>query len=618
MNALLERAVQAHRNGHLETAVTLYEQMIARGAQSSELQFNLAMAEHGRGRLDSAIASMRRAVALSPGDTALHNNLGGMLLEHGELDAAAAIFTAALKADPTQRNVLFNLGSLEQRRGHLEAAARCFRAIIDHHGADPETINRLSNTMMDLGDAEGAIALLKTSCNQQPDPRNYNNLGLALRATGHPAEATGAYRQALAMAPGFAGAHNNLGNLLLEQGDSDAALTHLRRATELAPDSVHIHTNLGIAQQATGRFKDAEVSLQRANAIDPNFAAAKRHLSLIGGRGDLQSQVTECRALLKQTDLPEGERAHLHFALGKLLDELQEYDQAFTHYQRGNAQVRKGISFSAEAFTCSVDEVMDCFDEMLLARSPLTAHTSPRSVMVVGMPRSGTSLVEQVLASHPQISGAGELSFFSDLEGRLAELTGAGPYPGCARALNARQTQGIAEEYLAVLNACDGDSRYVIDKLPSNARRLGLIQLVLANARVIYCTRDARDLGLSNYFQYFTRHLDFAYDLYELGVATREHERIMEHWREHLSLPIIEIAYEHMVTDLEACTRTMLEFLDLPFDPRCLDFHRTQRTVRTASSWQVRQPLYASSAGRWQHYAGHLSPLLEGLAAPTR
>ncbi len=607
--------MQAHREGRLDAAIASYEQAVARGVESAELQCNLAMAQQGRGQLGPAIICMRQAVALSPRDATLHNNLGGMLLEHGELDAAAAAFAAALDIDPTHRSALFNLGNLEQRRGRLEAAAEYFRRVIDHHGADAAAVNNLATALVELGDVQDAIRLLETSCDGHPDPRSYNNLGLALRAAGRPEQAAAAYHRALSMEPGYAEAHNNLGNMLMDEGDSATALTHLRKATELAPDAARFYSNLGNAQQSTGLFDEAEASLQRAIEIDPSFAIAKRHLTLIGGRRDLQLQIQECNALLDQADLPESEHAHLHFALGKLLDEVRDYDQAFEHYQRGNALVRKGFDYSAEAFTRRADEIVRCFDEVLQIHGPVTGHSSSRPVFVVGMPRSGTSLVEQVLATHPQISGAGELAFFVDLEGRLAQLTGGGSYPDCVRTLDANQTLGLAEEYLGILDACDHDSRYVIDKLPGNALRLGLIQLLLPNARVIYCTREARDIGLSNYFQYFTGRQDFAYDLYEIGVALQTHERVMEHWRKCLALPVLEVPYEQMVDDLEPCIRRMLAFLDLPFEPRCLEFHRTQRTVRTASSWQVRQPLYASSVGRWRNYAKYLDALIEGLGA---
>ena len=605
--------MQAHREGRLDDAIASYDEAVALGMESAKLQCNLAMAHHSRGQLGPAIICMRQAVALSPRDTTLHNNLGGMLLEHGELDAAAAAFTAALDIDPSHRSTLFNLGNLEHRRGRVEAAAQCFRRVIDHHGADAGAVNNLATALIELGDAQGAISLLETSSGEHPGPHSHNNLGLALRAVGRPEQAAAAYRRALSAAPDFAEAHNNLGNLLINEGDSATALIHLRRATELSPDAARFYSNLGTAQQSTGLFDEAKVSLQRAVELDPSFAIAKRHLTLIGGGRDLQLEINECNTLLDQTGLPESERAHLHFALGKLLDEVRDFDRAFEHYQRGNVLVRKSITYDSEAFTRRVDETIRCFDEVLLARNSVSGHPSPRPVFVVGMPRSGTSLVEQVLATHPQVTGAGELVFFADLEGRLAQLTGGGPYPGCVRTLDAKQTLGLAEKYLGVLDACDHESRYVIDKLPGNALRLGLIQLLLPNARVIYCTREARDVGLSNYFQYFTGRQDFAYDLYEIGVAIQAHERVTKHWRKRLTLPILEVAYEQMVDDLEPCIRSMLAFLELPFEPQCLEFHRTQRTVRTASSWQVRQPLYASSVGRWRDYAKHLTPLIEGL-----
>ena len=243
----------------------------------------------------------------------------------------------------------------------------------------------------------------------------------------------------------------------------------------------------------------------------------------------------------------------------------------------------------------------------------MTASEVP--VFIVGMPRSGTSLIEQILASHPQAAGAGELPevprFADAMRGVLGAEIG---YPQCAAELDAGSIESFAQSYLQRLRETDSNAVRVSDKMPANCWHLGLIAVALPNARVIHCQRDPMDTALSIFFRRFTRGHPYAYALADIAAELRGYESMMAHWREQLPLRMLELSYEDLVDNLESGTRALLDFLDLPFDERCLRFHDTERLVHTASAWQVRQPLYSSAVGRWRHYAEQLEPLRRALA----
>ena len=236
------------------------------------------------------------------------------------------------------------------------------------------------------------------------------------------------------------------------------------------------------------------------------------------------------------------------------------------------------------------------------------------------MPRSGTTLVEQILASHPLVHGAGELEYFREVAARLPDMLDSGePYPNCLRELDASRARAIAADYLAELRARGGAGvERVVDKMPLNFEHVGLIALTLPRARFIHCRRDARDLCLSIYFQHFASRNEYAYSFADIADYHGIYEGYMAHWRRVLPGRILDVDYEALVEDLEGVTRTMLAHLDLAFDEQCLRFHETERAVGTASHWQVRQPLYSDSVGRWRHYASHLEPLLDALGDAGR
>jgi tetratricopeptide (TPR) repeat protein len=313
--------------------------------------------------------------------------------------------------------------------------------------------------------------------------------------------------------------------------------------------------------------------------------------------------------LLEGGAQPLNDRTAVHFALGKAYLDAQDPARAFDHLRRGSRLKRDTFQYDASATAAWMARIAEVFSPSLMTRLSGAEAGDPSSVpiFVVGMPRSGTTLVEQILASHPQVQGAGELAAL-----RLV-ADSAGAYPDSALQLSPDRVRAMGRQYMARIAPLLTRPR-LVDKMPANFLYAGLIRLILPNARIIHCQRNAADTCLSCYTKLFAAEQLFSYDLAELGRFHRDYERLMAHWRTVLPADrLIEVHYEDVVDDLPAQARRMVEWLGLPWDEACLNFHETKRVVRTASLSQVRQPIYATSKGRWRRYAPYLGPLLEEL-----
>jgi tetratricopeptide (TPR) repeat protein len=501
------------------------------------------------------------------------------------------------------------------------------------------------------GDRENALLFLQRAVRINPNNEHYlNNLGMVYQASGTLPEAINAYRAALRIQPALAAAHSNLGCALADQRDYANAEHHCREAIRLQPSLAAAHNNLGRIHFVRGEVPQAKACFEQAVRLNAGMVDAHRNLGHIFrelGQFDaarreyeivLRLNPRETRALYSlslikkhvvddQADLDRletrledpllstSERAELNFALGKICDECGLYDKAFRHFQRANSLVRP--PFDRNLCQTMVGQWMTAFTRERYASAGPGGSDSDLPVFIVGMPRSGTSLVEQMLASHPLVHGAGELAELQEISTNLeASQNGATPYPASLFTMSQIELAVLAEGYLNRRRAECGNAVRVTDKMPANFLLLGLIPRLFPNARVIHCVRDPRDTCLSCYFTDFSFRPSFAYDLEDLGFFHRVHDRIMEHWRSVLPMQILDVCYEDLVREPEAMGRKMVEFCGLEWDEGCLKFFQNPRPVRTASAWQVRQPIYSSAMGRWRSYAKHLEPLLRALGLP--
>jgi tetratricopeptide (TPR) repeat protein len=537
------------------------------------------------GKREEALTEGREALRLDPECVEAHMVLGLVLGQQGRLPEAETAFLQALRVEPDRAEAALHLGTALREQGHLERAAGYLRHALD---------------------LQPGLAAA------------HSQLGLVLSDLGQLEEAATAYREALRLEPDLVPALSHLGILLEELGQPGEGQRLLERALTLGPGQrqVHVHHGMSLANQ--GRLPEARAQFLQALTLDPDCAAALFFLARDGQHSFTEADVSRMRDLLGRDTLRPRDRINLHFALARVHDRRGEYDEAFRHCDQGNAHKRdllrrQGNAFQPEVHAQLVDRLMAAFSPAHFDRTRSFGSARELLVFIVGMPRSGTSLVEQILASHPAVFGAGEIRALRNFVTELpAALSISAEYPECLAGLDRATAAILAERYVDGLRRLGGEKVRVTDKTPANFHHLGLIATLLRGARIIHCRRDPRDVCWSCYFQNF-REVPFACDLGLLGAYYREYDRLMAHWKKVLPIPILDVGYEELVVDPNRISRTILTHCGLPWDDACARFHETQRLVRTASNLQVRQPVYRKSVGYWKNYAAHLQPLFEAL-----
>ena len=549
---LAERFRQAsldHRAGRFATAEAGYREVLAAAPEFPGAALNYALLARSTGRLSLALELAGRAVASQPRESAAHATFGNLLLERERVRDAVAAYRTALELDPGHVNARFNLGGALRRSGEPEAAVSEFRRLVERFPEDPEFWIGLGGALLDAGSLRDAME---------------------------------AHQRALALSPDHPDALTELGLAHVDAGEFEEAGRCYRRVIDGRPSHPHVWLNYS----KTRRFVPAD-------------------------RPEIE-EAEEVAERLDARSAPGPERGDVHFALGKMYDDLGEYDLAFEHFRRGNQILERHTPFDSGELDRLVEDIEAGFDEAWFDRVRGWGDPSPRPIFIVGMPRSGTTLVEQILASHPEVHGAGELIRIPNLAQGLLGSGGSGLRVAAA-ALAREDLEAAARDYLDYVDARAGAAARTTDKLPENYRHLGLIAAMLPNAPIVHVSRDPMDVCVSNYLVRFQWGHAYSYDFASLACEYRAYERLMRHWRAVLPSPVHEQPYESLVESLESESRRLVELCGLDWDDRCLDFHLTERSVHTASGWQVRQPIYRRSVHRWRNYERHLGPLREAL-----
>jgi tetratricopeptide (TPR) repeat protein len=578
--------VIALQNGRYELAIDFFGRAIRRNNQVANFHSNMGLALRGIGRLDDAVAHLSRTVALNPEHCGALNSLGLALKDQGKLEEAAARLRQALALKPDYAEAQLNLGTVALAQGRLEEAAAHYRRAL-------------------AGRPEYADA--------------HYNLATTLSHQGKSDEALAHFQRALAIKPDFAEAHYNLANVLRERDDLDAAKVHYERAIAANPGYADAYNNLGAALADLGRPSPAIDAYHKAIALSPRRGAYYLNLANTERLAANDPHLSAMEALAADAPaLPEQDRIELAFALGKAYYHVGQRERSFQHLLLGNALKRKTLAYDEAATLGRLKRIQSVFDAKLLRAGKRKGNPSHVPVFIIGIPRSGTSLIEQILASHPIVHGAGEIDAFERVVAEFGSPDGISPpFPELVRFLPAEHLRQLGTRYLAAIRAAAPAAARIINKMPANYRYAGLIHLALPNARIIHVRRDPVDTCLSCFSTLFTSGgIQYSYDLGELGRYYRAYEALMAHWRKVLPAGVmLEVQYEGIVDDLETQARRIVAHCGLDWNERCLAFHTTARPVRTASAVQVRRPIYRSSVGRWRPKEELLQPLLAALAA---
>ncbi len=609
-------AIQHHQAGRLQAAEQICRQILVVQPNQADAWHLLGVIAHQVGKQGFAVEYIGRAIGLKGDAAAFHNSLGNALEDQGKLDEAVACYRRVVELKPDDTEAHNSLGIALNEQGKLDEAVACYRRALELEPGYAQAHNNLGIALREQGKLDEAIASCRRALELKPDfAEAHNNLGNALKDQGKPAEAVPCYRRAVELKSDFVAAHSNLGSALRDQGKLDGAVACYRRALELKADFAEAHGNLGSALEEIGDLRGAEDSLRAALRHNPRFAFAHYKLAeLLGGKlpeKDLAAQ----RRLLEESELTDAQRWLLHFGLAQVLDARGEYAGAAEHLARGNALQlsewrKRGQQYDPIAHESFVTRLIGVSTPDFFERVRGFGLESELPVFVVGLPRSGTTLIEQILASHSHVFGAGEITLARDTWAMLA-----GQGADCIEGLGRldRQTAGrLASRHLERLRTFSSAALRIVDKMPENYLYLGLLASLFPRAKLIHCRRDLRDVAVSCWMTHF-QEIRWARDQQQMASRFDEYQRLMEHWRKVLPVPLLEVDYEETVGDLEGVARKLVAWCGLAWEPSCLEFHQAKRPVRTASAVQVRQPIFRTSVGRWKHYEHALHGLFARL-----
>jgi tetratricopeptide (TPR) repeat protein len=612
--------VIALQEGRIADGMGLLEGVIARHPDVAAAHAHLATGHQARRQFAAAVASYERALALDPDDAATHYGLGAALLAMRRFEDAAACYRRAIALDPDYIEAHAHLGVALQELGRHEEACACYVQALALDPDYPEAEFGLGTALGLLKRKEEALAHFRRAVALKPDfVKARLALARLLRLLQRSDEALPHLEHALAIHPDGAEQHFDLALVLGDLRRYDDAIAQYEKVIAMAPEHAHAHQNLGEVLRQLGRLSEADRMTERAIALDPNNAQA--FFNLTQGKktraGDPHLAMLE--DLAGRADaLTEEARVLVHFALGKALADIGEHQRSFDELLRGNALKRHQLAYNEADALARLERLRRGFSPELMRRSRGQGDPSTLPVFILGMPRSGSTLIEQILAGHPKVHAAGELP---DWQNAMTTI-GSGERGAAGSTLGSRRLRALATTYVAGLAALAPTAERVTDKLPGNFQTLGLIHLALPNARIIHTRRDPVDTCLSCFSILFANELQpYTYDLGELGRVYRAYHALMGYWRSVLPEgAMLEVDYEDVVNDLEGQARRIVAFCGLDWDGACLAFHTVERAVRTASIVQVRQPIYRSSVGRWRPRDELLRPLLDALgplAAPA-
>jgi tetratricopeptide (TPR) repeat protein len=613
----LETAIGHQQTGFWREAEELYRQVLAADPDNVDALNLLSVIAQDTGRYAEAVDLLGRALAIDPDFAEALTNQARVLDFLRRPEEALKASTRAVELDPDLGEAWQQLGLANVRLSRGADALNAFRKA---EALLPDSIDvqaGLAEAAKLMADHAAVADALQSVLAARPDDVNaLIDLGIAFNELKRTDDATPLLRHALELSPDNPHALIALAVALhRQQADAEELVAICRRALDLVPNSVDVQVLKGSALTWLGRFDEAKDAFERVLCLRPDHEEARSFLASlvtdVGGEQDL----TMLRTRIEDTHLTALNRAAAGHMVGRILERASDYDGAFEAYDRGNRimseRVREtGKQFDRAELQYYVDWAISAFTADLFAKQQPYGDPSELPVFIVGMPRSGTSLVEQILSSHPAVFGVGERK---DMELILQRITLRGSRADPAQWEPTLARVEVAQQ-IAALREMAGGAMRVTNKIPDNILVLGQIALLFPNARVIMCERDPRDVGLSCFTSFFSEELPWSTNLDDIGFRAMSIKRLLEHWRRVVPLRMTEVRYENLIANQEAESRRLIDFLGLEWDPACLNFQNNKKGMATASYWQVRQPLYDTSIGRWKHFERHLQPLLKRLS----
>lgn len=599
-----------------------------------------------------AIMQLEDLLKINANDANAHHNLANNLSENHQYNEAANHYQTAIKLNPNFVDSYTQCGLVQRKLKNFDLAVDYFNKALNLDKSNAKALHGLGITYAGMAEHSGALECLKKAVELTPDNMEFNlSLAKALENAELYHEADIQYHHTCSKFPNFLDAFLAYGDLLTKNRYFDEALECYNHAHKLAPEKLDILDDIGNTYLGMADTEKAIDNFNAALAIEPN-----RISSLVGlektylETGKLELATNICNQIISidasqpigyilkskvrknksderlagqllqfadQQDLLEEYKTDIHFALGKIFDDQNNYQQAFKHYAIGNTLRNKKLNYDAEEDKSKFSKSIEAYDVDFFIRHQHIGVESDLPVVIVGMPRSATTLTEQIISSHPDVLAAGEATFWPNtIHGLRYTLNSQSDYPDCLADIQASHAKDIAAKYeqaLAKISGAKSMPKHITDKMPHNFLNIGLIALLFPNAKIIHTKRDPIDTCLSIYFQNFNDAHPYAFELTNLGTHYRQYLRIMEHWHKVLPGRILDINYADTIANPEYWTRKLIDHIGLEWNDACLAPHKLERSVKTASHWQVRQPIYKTSVQRWKNYEEFLQPLIDAL-----
>lgn len=637
--------------GNSKDAIASLKRSIKLAPNAPSYHANLGEVLRQRGHTADALQALRQAIKLDPKNAQALNNLGIIHYERKEYDEAVACYKGALAMRPKMAEALNNLGNALRMTGDPDAAMTAYQDALTVREHYPEAYNNLGTLLNQDQRSDEAEHALKKAIAQSPRyVEAHNNLASlyfsqkrdvdALRILGDALKFAPRNPQTLLLTARIQMRRNNLvaaeqacrmvvaddktnadaltvlGQILHETDRYEEAIVVLKEALKQQADNAEALNFYGVALKSIGRLDEARENILAALKINDGMYGAYANLNDLVDFSKEDDLFNRMEAILESaTDLEADQFTPLHFAYAKALDDRGDHARALEHYIVGGRMKRSQLTYVEEETFAFFDAIKNAFPKGVFSKRAFAGLETERLVFIVGMPRSGSTLVEQILASHPDIHGAGEVKYLSRSLGLLRDrFPSLQRYPQMMDKVTPAQLEIAANNYLQSITAGAGDAKRVTDKLLTNYFFVGLIHLLFPKAKIINTLRDSVDTCLSGFTKLFKDDMPHSYDLGELGRYYAEYAKLMEHWKHVLPRGVMtSVVYEDVVNDTEKAAMKLIEFIGLEWNDKCLDFHNSERPVKTASVAQVRKPIYKSAVNRHKKYGDKLRPLIDAI-----
>ena len=610
-----------------ETAVESLKAAIKANPKAPDNHFNLARALNKAGDLIAAIESCRQAISIKPNYAEAHYMLALSLKGNGEITEAIKAYEAVLKINPDHANSYYNIGNILKDQGAIDAAIKSYKQAIKAKPDFAYAYINMGLALVGKGDLDASIESYKQAIKIKPDyAYAYLNMGVSLKNKGDLDAAIGSYKQAIKIKPDYAEAYSNMGNALKDKGDLDAAIESYKQAIKIKPDYEEAYSNMGIALKEKGDLAAAIESYKQAIKIKPDYADAYLNMGVsLKDKGDLDAAIESYKQAIKikpdyaeahsnlsfvhkymvgdklliqleslyaQKGLTGDQKCHLCFALAKANEDIGEHNQAFTYLKEGNSIRKKLLDYNItqdEKLFSTLKKASKALHKTKLCINKKTSDITP--IFILGMPRSGTTLVEQIISSHSQVKAAGELDYVRRLGYNLSIGT---------TDVTQSNLTAFRQAYLDALAKVSEGRSFVTDKMPHNFQFIGLICAAFPEAKIIHIRRDPRATCWSNFKHYFpAKGLGYSYDLCDLVKYYKLYGDLMRFWHQHLSNLIYDLDYDALTNNQEEETRFLIEHIGLDWDDACLSPENNKRVAKTASQQQVQKKVYRNSSQEW-------------------